>query len=55
MFGGQRQALAALPHGKELRYPLKRRLYGPQGQSVGFREEKVSCPDRLLKSGQFGP
>jgi hypothetical protein len=25
-------------------YPLNRRLGGPQNQSQGYREEKISCP-----------
>ena len=39
--GGQRHALAALPPGKT-RYPLYRRLDGPQGRSKRLR--KISPP-----------
>ena len=39
--GGQRHAPAALPPGKT-RYPLYRRLGGPQGRSVRVR--KISPP-----------
>ena len=39
--GGQRHALAALPPGKT-RYPLYRRLGGPQGRSGRVR--KISPP-----------
>jgi hypothetical protein len=40
--GGQRHAPAALPPGKETRYPLYRRLDGPQGWSGQVR--KISPP-----------
>ena len=40
--GGQRHAPAALPPGKETRYPLYRRPGGPQGRSGRVR--KVSSP-----------
>jgi hypothetical protein len=40
--GGQRHAPAALPPGKETRYPLYRRLGGPQGRSGRLR--KISPP-----------
>jgi hypothetical protein len=39
--GGQHHATAALTPGKT-RYPLYRRLGGPQGRSVGVR--KISSP-----------
>jgi hypothetical protein len=42
VMGGQRHAPAALPPGKETRYPLYRRLGGPQGRSV--LERKISPP-----------
>jgi hypothetical protein len=47
--GGQRHALAALPPGKT-RYPLYRRLGGPQGRSGNSRPHRVSIPDRLARS-----
>jgi hypothetical protein len=40
--GGQLHAPAALPPGKETRYPLYRRLCGPQGRSGRLR--KISPP-----------
>ena len=40
--GGQRHAPAALPPGKETRYPLYRRLRRPQGRSGQMR--KISPP-----------
>jgi hypothetical protein len=40
--GGQRHPLATLPPGKETRYPLHRRLGGPQGLSRQVR--KISSP-----------
>ena len=42
--GGQRHALAALPLGKT-RYPLYRRLGGPQGRSGWV--QKISSPPGL--------
>ena len=42
--GGQHHAPAALPLGKN-RYPLYRRLGGPQGRS--WRVQKISPPPRL--------
>jgi hypothetical protein len=42
--GGQRHAPAALPPGKT-RYPLYRRLGGPQGRSRPVR--KISLPKRF--------
>jgi hypothetical protein len=44
---GQIHAPAALPPGKQLRYPLDRRLGGPQSQSGPYGEEK----NRLLLQG----
>jgi len=41
---GQRHAPAALPPGKEIRYPLYRRLGGPQVRSE--RVQKISPPQR---------
>ena len=43
--GVQRQAPAALPPGKETRYPLYRRLGGPQARSG--RVQKISPPLRF--------
>jgi hypothetical protein len=40
--GGQFHAPAALPPGKEPRYPLDRRLGGPQSRSGRGGEEKNS-------------
>ena len=42
MVGGQRHVPAVLPPGKENRYPLHRRLGGPQGRSGRLR--KISPP-----------
>jgi hypothetical protein len=42
--GGQIQAPAALPPGKETLYPLGRRLGGPQSRSGRSGEEKNSEP-----------
>jgi hypothetical protein len=42
---GQRHALAALPPGKEPRYPLDRSLGGPQSRSGRRGEEKNSNSD----------
>jgi hypothetical protein len=36
--GGQRHALVALPSGKDKRYPLYRRVGGPQGRSGRVRK-----------------
>jgi hypothetical protein len=41
---GQLHAPVALPSGKELRYPLDRRLGGPQNRSGRGDEEKSSQP-----------
>jgi hypothetical protein len=41
---GQIHAPAALPQGKNLRYPLDRRLGGPQIRSGHGGEEKNSQP-----------
>jgi hypothetical protein len=41
---GQLHAPAALPPGKEPRYPLDRRLGGPQSRSGRFGEEKILDP-----------
>jgi hypothetical protein len=38
---GQLHALAALPPGKSPRYPLERRLGGPQSRSGRSGEEKI--------------
>ena len=43
--GGQRHVPAALPPGKDTRYPLYRRLGGSQGRSGGVR--KFSPPPRF--------
>jgi hypothetical protein len=43
---GQLHAPAALPQGKEPRYPLDRRLGGPQSRSGRNGEEKNSHPRR---------
>ena len=45
--GGQRHASAALPPGK-IRYPLYRRLGGPQGRSGRVR--KISPPTGIRSS-----
>jgi hypothetical protein len=47
---GHLHALAALPLGKSLWYPLDRRLGGPQGQSGHWSREK-SCPCCELSTG----
>jgi hypothetical protein len=44
---GQLHAPAALPPGKDTRYPLDRRLGGPQSQSGRGGEEKNSQPLRI--------
>ena len=44
--GGQRQASAAFPRGKT-RYPLCRRLGGPQGRSGRVREISPPCRDSI--------
>jgi hypothetical protein len=49
--GGQRHALAALPPGKT-RYPLYRRLGGPQGRSGRLRK---ACPYWDLIPGPSSP
>jgi hypothetical protein len=41
---GQLHAAAALPQGKSPRYPLDRRLGGPQSRSGRGGEEKNSHP-----------
>jgi hypothetical protein len=41
---GQLQAPAALPQGKSPRYPLDRKLGGPQSRSGHGGEEKNSDP-----------
>jgi hypothetical protein len=43
--GGQRHALAALPPGKRPRYPLEKRLGGPQSLPGRYGEQKnlVNC------------
>jgi hypothetical protein len=41
---GQLHAPAAFPPGKEIRYPLNRRLGGPQSRSGRDGEEKNSQP-----------
>ena len=46
--GGQRHAPAALPPGK-VRYPLYRRLVGPQGRSVRL-PIGIRSPDRPARS-----
>jgi hypothetical protein len=46
--GGQRHPPAALPPGKETRYPLYRRLGGPQGWSGRVR--KISLPTGIRSS-----
>jgi hypothetical protein len=51
---GQRHAPATLPSGKEARYPLYRRLGGPQGRSTRVRNisppTKGRSPDRAARS-----
>jgi hypothetical protein len=41
---GQRHALAALLHGKSPRYPLDRRLAGPQSRSGRSGVENIFLP-----------
>jgi hypothetical protein len=44
--GGQHHGPAALPPGKT-RYPLYRRLSGPQGQSRRVRKISISLPPKF--------
>jgi hypothetical protein len=48
---GQLHAPAALPPGKEPRYPLDKRLGGPQSRSGRHREEKILDPTGTRLSG----
>jgi hypothetical protein len=47
---GHRHAQAALPLGKELWYPLDRRLGGPQSRSGPGGKEKNSQPPLGIES-----
>jgi hypothetical protein len=49
---GHLHAPAALPPGKRSRYPLYRRLGGPQGQYRRCGEEKDFCPSRESNPGR---
>jgi hypothetical protein len=44
--GGQHHVAVALPPGRSPRYPLYRRLGGPQSRSGRFREVKILYPSR---------
>jgi len=53
---GQFEAPATFPQGKETRYPLDRRLGGPQSRSGRGGEEKKfhDCPCRELNPDRSG-
>ena len=52
---GQPHAPAALPPGKRRRYPLNRRLAGPQGRSGGCEEQKSRGAVRIRTPRQSSP
>ena len=52
---GQRHAPAGLPSWKENRYPLHRKLGGPQGRSGGARKIGIPSPDRSARIESLNP